>query len=436
MGGQSGFVLWYCSRPFSDFPSSSDLKRSIINTLNQEKLPFNHRGGSMSFGGMEIDEENLEEPNGRISLYRHSHWKKEVGWINPESESRYNAMIELKREQLSLDMSERLSEAEICDKVLGKRSGFAKGLGFGPRPKSSKSMAHPLPPLEVDTEKEQMKAEIESLKQKLDQVAQFVQNCQEQSESSSSPNHWQLENIAFTVGYHELSGFCSNCKASMEAFIANLFSTITLIKASYVELQIAQFPYNADAIELADQAVVNESAMWHSGCLDQIQDSCRNKYYQTFFQRRLKDYKCEREIRLFGVKAMALNPWGCWLIYSARKGLSRDIPQEDGNVMRQMLKSGNDLPSFVPFAIEEYNMFHIPENVSASKTSAFSTTIGSAKWGVQRGDGVKMGCILSEEFGQELPFCPHMTDPIVLDETRACGNFLGQLKFLQINWLD
>ncbi|KAM7489575.1 hypothetical protein LguiB_027059 [Lonicera macranthoides] len=41
----------------------------------------------------------------------------------------------------------------------------------------------------------------------------------------------------------------------MEAFIANLFSTITLIKAAYVELQIAQFPYNADAIKSADQAV-------------------------------------------------------------------------------------------------------------------------------------------------------------------------------------
>jgi len=87
-------------------------------------------------------------------------------------------MIELKREQLSLDVSERLSEAEICDKVLGKRSGFVKGLGFGSRPKSSKSITQLSPPLEVDTEKEQMKAEIESLKLRLDQFTQFMQNCQ------------------------------------------------------------------------------------------------------------------------------------------------------------------------------------------------------------------------------------------------------------------
>ncbi|KAM7486864.1 hypothetical protein LguiA_002873 [Lonicera macranthoides] len=57
-------------------------------------------------GGMEVDEENLEEPNERISLFRHSHWRKDVRWINPESESRYKEMIELKIEQLSLDMRE------------------------------------------------------------------------------------------------------------------------------------------------------------------------------------------------------------------------------------------------------------------------------------------------------------------------------------------
>ena len=69
-------------------------------------------------------------------------------------------MIELKREQLSLDVSERLSEAEICDKVLGKRSGFVKGLGFGPRPKSSKSTTQPSPPLEVDTERSKSKQKL------------------------------------------------------------------------------------------------------------------------------------------------------------------------------------------------------------------------------------------------------------------------------------
>ncbi|KAH6773594.1 hypothetical protein C2S51_011998 [Perilla frutescens var. frutescens] len=47
-------------------------------------------------------------------------------------------------------------------------------------------------------------------------------------------------------------------RAAMEAFVAKLFATISTVKAAYAELQMAQFPYNGDAIQSADQAVVDE----------------------------------------------------------------------------------------------------------------------------------------------------------------------------------
>lgn len=51
----------------------------------------------------------------------------------------------------------------------------------------------------------------------------------------------------------------SKNRAAMEAFVAKLFATISTIKASYAELQMAQFPkYNGEAIQLADQGVVDE----------------------------------------------------------------------------------------------------------------------------------------------------------------------------------
>ncbi|KAK6124253.1 hypothetical protein DH2020_042005 [Rehmannia glutinosa] len=50
----------------------------------------------------------------------------------------------------------------------------------------------------------------------------------------------------------------SRNRAAMEAFVAKLFATISAGKASYAELQMAQFPYNNEAIQSADQAVVNE----------------------------------------------------------------------------------------------------------------------------------------------------------------------------------
>ncbi|KAM6551301.1 hypothetical protein CsatB_001109 [Cannabis sativa] len=47
-------------------------------------------------------------------------------------------------------------------------------------------------------------------------------------------------------------------RAIMEALVAKLFAGITSIKAAYAELQMAQNPYNSDAIQVADLAVVNE----------------------------------------------------------------------------------------------------------------------------------------------------------------------------------
>ncbi|KAK9936632.1 hypothetical protein M0R45_013461 [Rubus argutus] len=47
-------------------------------------------------------------------------------------------------------------------------------------------------------------------------------------------------------------------RAVMEALLAKLFAGITSIKAAYAELQMAQDPYNNEAIQVADLAVVDE----------------------------------------------------------------------------------------------------------------------------------------------------------------------------------
>ncbi|KZV51078.1 hypothetical protein F511_01870 [Dorcoceras hygrometricum] len=50
----------------------------------------------------------------------------------------------------------------------------------------------------------------------------------------------------------------SRNRAAMDAFVAKLFATISAVKAAYAELQMAQFPYNGEAVQSADQAVVDE----------------------------------------------------------------------------------------------------------------------------------------------------------------------------------
>ncbi|KAL9433101.1 hypothetical protein AB3S75_028007 [Citrus x aurantiifolia] len=47
-------------------------------------------------------------------------------------------------------------------------------------------------------------------------------------------------------------------RISLEAFLAKLFASISTVKASYVQLQHAQSPYDADGIQSADQLVVSE----------------------------------------------------------------------------------------------------------------------------------------------------------------------------------
>ncbi|KAJ0882194.1 putative protein gravitropic in the light 1 [Helianthus annuus] len=44
----------------------------------------------------------------------------------------------------------------------------------------------------------------------------------------------------------------------MDAFIAKLFATISSVKAAYAQLQVAQSPYNPEAIQHADQILVSE----------------------------------------------------------------------------------------------------------------------------------------------------------------------------------
>ncbi|KAL6314234.1 hypothetical protein AAG906_012589 [Vitis piasezkii] len=42
-------------------------------------------------------------------------------------------MLELQRQPIA-EGAVAMTEAEICEKVLGQKSGYVKGLGFGPKP--------------------------------------------------------------------------------------------------------------------------------------------------------------------------------------------------------------------------------------------------------------------------------------------------------------
>ncbi|KAI9127295.1 hypothetical protein K1719_001854 [Acacia pycnantha] len=77
------------------------------------------------------------------------------------------------------------------------------------------------------------------------------------SSSSSSNGICLLSSQPFAIKSKHKGDRARN-RAIMEALIARLFAGVTAIKASYAELQMAQKPYNNEAIQAADQAVVDE----------------------------------------------------------------------------------------------------------------------------------------------------------------------------------
>ncbi|KAK6932729.1 protein of unknown function DUF641, plant [Dillenia turbinata] len=81
-------------------------------------------------------------------------------------------------------------------------------------------------------------------------------------------------------------------RAVLEALIAKLFASISSIKAAYVELQNAQFPYNVEAIQSADEIVVNELRI-----LSEIKQSYLKKEFDsspqvTFLLAEIQEQQC------------------------------------------------------------------------------------------------------------------------------------------------
>ncbi|XP_065876903.1 protein GRAVITROPIC IN THE LIGHT 1 [Euphorbia lathyris] len=74
----------------------------------------------------------------------------------------------------------------------------------------------------------------------------------------TSQNKFDQDDDQSSVYSKKIDDVKAKKKAVLDALVAKVFAGITTIKASYAELQMAQNPYCSDAIQAADQAVVEE----------------------------------------------------------------------------------------------------------------------------------------------------------------------------------
>ncbi|KAG5586779.1 hypothetical protein H5410_047213 [Solanum commersonii] len=104
------------------------------------KLKSNHFMGSKALvasrAAMGGTKPEGVEPD-RIEFYKHTHYTSEKGWYSLHAETHYNNMIDLKDIYTSGESSMTIDE--IVDIVLGTKLGYIKGLGYGPKPNTTRA---------------------------------------------------------------------------------------------------------------------------------------------------------------------------------------------------------------------------------------------------------------------------------------------------------
>uniref|UniRef100_A0A9I9EHK8 CACTA en-spm transposon protein n=1 Tax=Cucumis melo TaxID=3656 RepID=A0A9I9EHK8_CUCME len=73
----------------------------------------------------------------RVEVFRETHVRTGT-FVSQAVEDAHNQMLEL-QSQYTPEGSQPLSEDEICDQVLGRRPGYSKGLGWGPKLKTRRT---------------------------------------------------------------------------------------------------------------------------------------------------------------------------------------------------------------------------------------------------------------------------------------------------------
>ncbi|KAA0056417.1 CACTA en-spm transposon protein [Cucumis melo var. makuwa] len=135
-----------CHRHFKKYSDPEEARANPPNALEQsrtnkaarQKQPYNHSSGSKSFLQRQYElAKRKKELVDRVELFRETHVR--VGtFMSQAAEDAHNQMLEL-QSQPTLEGSQPLPEDEICDQVLGRRPGYSKGLGWGPKPKACRT---------------------------------------------------------------------------------------------------------------------------------------------------------------------------------------------------------------------------------------------------------------------------------------------------------
>ncbi|KAG8388853.1 hypothetical protein BUALT_Bualt02G0168200 [Buddleja alternifolia] len=127
-----------CTTLFSD-PKYQE--RCNINKQNRLKMTTNHNQGFRSFVAARCMLSQEQEFDGdevdRISFHKHTHYTEGKRWITPQSENNH---VEMENRKIDAETRGEIVDVDkIAHDVLGKRSSYIVGLGYGPKPNKPNS---------------------------------------------------------------------------------------------------------------------------------------------------------------------------------------------------------------------------------------------------------------------------------------------------------
>ncbi|KAK8494929.1 hypothetical protein V6N12_007913 [Hibiscus sabdariffa] len=108
-------------------------RRCEINARVRRNVKLPHNQGSRAFVASLYAMRNDDQEPNRMDFFKATHYSNEKGWTSSNAQTTYEKMAELQSTPVE-EGPEPKTIDNIVDEVLGTRSGYIPGLGYGPKP--------------------------------------------------------------------------------------------------------------------------------------------------------------------------------------------------------------------------------------------------------------------------------------------------------------